>query len=398
MRVAYFCSKFPSLTTTFIQNEVYALRDSEIDVVLIANHIPKKNGLHPKDQFLLKETYYLNKIKKIVYLKSNLNWFIKSPKKYLKCLLLALRMKDNFKYQRIKNLIHFAVSALLADYLIKKEVNHVHVHFAFGAASVAIFLKKLSGIPYSITVHGSDVLLKRPLVEEKLKHAKFIISNCRYHINNLRRRFPSIVNKNFFLVRIGIDFNNHLWKPTNVYGKNSKHKILNIGRLVPVKSHEILIRACAILRDHNVDFLCKIAGDGPEKKKLKDIISKFGLSSHVILLGNIFEKQVARLYDWADIFVLSSRSEGTPMTIVEAMSKEKPVIAPKITGIPEMIIDSHTGLLYEPGSANDLADKLIDLCRDPELCALMGKNGRKRAEKMFDINSNINKIIALFLN
>lgn len=74
--------------------------------------------------------------------------------------------------------MHLAGAAVLAEHLVKNQVVHVHVHFAFGAASVAIFLEVLTGITYSLSIHGSDVLLPRPLTEKKLKQAKFIVSKC----------------------------------------------------------------------------------------------------------------------------------------------------------------------------------------------------------------------------
>lgn len=396
-RIAYLCSTFPSISTTFIQREVRAIFDKGFDLILVSNRAPQKGEYHPNDENLFRNTYYLRSVRPLRYFSANIKWFIKSPGRYFNSIRLVYFLKDNFSsFQRLKNLLHLFGAAVLAEHLVQNHVHHIHIHFAFGAASVAIFLNELTGLPYSLSIHGSDVLLNRPLTEEKLKRAKFIISNCQYHISNLTRRFPDIVNKKFYLVRLGIDFKNELWNASGPTRAHRRLHLLNIGRLVAVKRQDLLIRACAILRDRGIKFFCKIVGDGPERNKLKNLISELDLEEYVILLGKIFENEVSKLYDWADIFVLSSESEGTPMTIIEAMAKEKPVVAPRITAIPELVVHGETGYLFKSGSESDLADTIHHLSREPLRWRDMGNNGRCRAEALFNIDSNVERIISIF--
>ena len=100
-------------------------------------------------------------------------------------------------------------------------------------------------------------------------------------------------------------------------------------------------------------------------------------------------------YDWSQVVVLSSRSEGTPMTIIEAMAKARAFVAPRITAIPEMIQDGRSGLLFSPGSATDLARQLVLLASEPEILAKMSTEARRRGEELFDLTVNAKKFLAV---
>jgi len=135
-------------------------------------------------------------------------------------------------------------------------------------------------------------------------------------------------------------------------------RLLAVGRLHRVKDHEFLIKACARLAAGGVKFECLIAGEGPEHRRLEKLIANLGLGEHVHLLGHVDRPQVGALYEHADVVVLTSRSEGIPLVLMEAMARGKIVLAPAITGIPELVIAGKTGFLYEPRSMNSFLDQL----------------------------------------
>jgi glycosyltransferase involved in cell wall biosynthesis len=397
-RIAYYFSTFPALTTTFLQREVTALLDAELDVLLMANHAPKPKCYHPQDEKFVAQTFYLTPIKPVSYLTANLKWFVRNPRRYLKSMILAFGLRDNFNGQSVHNITHLLGAAVLAEYLVRNKVNHIHVHFAFGAASVAIFVETLTGIPYSLTIHGSDVLLRRPLTEEKLRRAKFVVSNCRFHIENLRRRYPRLSQKRFYVVRIGLDMTNGFWRNIVPQHNDPLLRILNVARLEPVKAQHVLIKACAELKNRRIKFHCRIVGDGPKRAELEALILKLGLHENVELMGKCYESEVSELYEWSHVVVLSSLSEGTPMTIIEAMAKARPAIAPDITALPEMILDGRTGYLFKPESVEDLTDKLTKFARHPASLATMGYAAHQRAKKLFDLKINAQKLLSILEN
>jgi colanic acid/amylovoran biosynthesis glycosyltransferase len=137
--------------------------------------------------------------------------------------------------------------------------------------------------------------------------------------------------------------------------------LLAVGRLHRVKDHAFLIRTCAQLRECGLNFECAIAGDGPERDTLASLIGEKRLQDRVTLLGHVATQKIDALYRCSDVVVLTSRSEGIPLVLMEAMARRKPVLAPAITGIPELVIPGKTGFLYAAGDAQDFVEKIFIL-------------------------------------
>ncbi|MFA5112241.1 MAG: glycosyltransferase, partial [Desulfobaccales bacterium] len=211
--------------------------------------------------------------------------------------------------------------------------------------------------------------------------------------DNLRRRFPSLARQRFYVVPGGLDLQAPPWAAPKPPATNLPLRILHIGRLVPVKTQQVLILALARLRNQGGDFQCRIVGDGPRRDELQKLILSLHLQDRVQLLGARYEGEVARLYDWSQVLVLSSRSEGTPMVIIEAMAKARPVIAPRLTAIPEMVAEGGTGYLFTSGDAADLADQLSRLLARPADLVRLGLEARRQAENHFDLRRNARNLM-----
>src|SRR5260370_30785762 len=142
-------------------------------------------------------------------------------------------------------------------------------------------------------------------------------------------------------------------------GPSSDLSVLAVGRLRAVKDHAFLVRACAHLRACGSGFECLIAGEGAERSNLEALILKYGLRGRVRLLGQVPNAQTGSFYARAEVVVLTSRSEGIALVLMEVMASGKLVLAPEITGIPELIIAGKTGFLYKPGSLADFVARLL---------------------------------------
>jgi colanic acid/amylovoran biosynthesis glycosyltransferase len=151
-------------------------------------------------------------------------------------------------------------------------------------------------------------------------------------------------------------------------GTRRTFTLLAVGRLHAVKDHAFLIRACGRLRECGVGFECLIAGEGPERQRLEFLIRKNRLQDQITLLGHVARPQMDALYGRADVVVLTSRSEGIPLVLMEAMTRGRIVLAPAITGIPEIVIPGKTGFLYAPGALQDFVAKIFflenQMCRE----------------------------------
>lgn len=157
----------------------------------------------------------------------------------------------------------------------------------------------------------------------------------------------------------------------------------HVGRLVPVKDQVALVHAAAVLRDRGVKVRVLIVGDGPLRAALEQQIADLDLRAYVQLLGH--RGDVERFFAGLDVYVLCSRSEGMPNTILEAMASGVPVVSTKVGGADELVVDGETGLLVPAAQVIALADALQRLVLDGRLRLAMGAAGRERAEAKFSV-------------
>jgi glycosyltransferase involved in cell wall biosynthesis len=157
--------------------------------------------------------------------------------------------------------------------------------------------------------------------------------------------------------------------------------LLSVGRMREPKDFITLVRAIAALEPGTVRL--RIAGDGPDKPALEAEIARLGLHPSVELLGT--RDDVDELLAAADLFVLSSDSEGLPMSVLEAMAAGLPVVATAVGGIPELVADRETGMLVPPRDTTALAEAIRKIAGDRELRDRLGAAGRRRAQEEFSI-------------
>lgn len=166
------------------------------------------------------------------------------------------------------------------------------------------------------------------------------------------------------------------------------------GRLEPQKAPELLLDAFShVVRDCPKTALL-IAGDGPLRSSVERKIAALGLQAHVRLLG--YREDVPDLLRLADVFAFSSLWEAMGRAMVEAMLLGKPVVAPAIYGIPEIVHHGETGLLYEVGRVDALAGGIIHLLQNPDEARRMGQNARQLTRNLFDINVMVARIEQIY--
>jgi sugar transferase (PEP-CTERM/EpsH1 system associated) len=156
------------------------------------------------------------------------------------------------------------------------------------------------------------------------------------------------------------------------------------GRLVPVKDQRTLLDAAATLHQRSCHVSVLLAGDGPLLGELQAHAHSRGLSDHVRFLGH--RPDIERVFAALDIFVLSSVSEGLSNTILEAMASGLPVVATRVGGADELVLDGVTGLLVPPQSAAVMADAIEALTADPERRRVMAAAASRRAFEEFAID------------
>jgi glycosyltransferase involved in cell wall biosynthesis len=162
----------------------------------------------------------------------------------------------------------------------------------------------------------------------------------------------------------------------------STPRLMAVGRLKAPKDFVTLIRALAALPGREYEAL--IVGDGPDRGAVEAEIRRLGIEDRVQLAGE--RDDVPELLASSDVFVLSSRSEGLPVSALEAMAAELPVVASDVGGLAELVVDGETGILVPAGDEAALAEALGRLVQDRELRQSLGAAGRARAESSFDLS------------
>jgi glycosyltransferase involved in cell wall biosynthesis len=162
--------------------------------------------------------------------------------------------------------------------------------------------------------------------------------------------------------------------------KERKMQIGTAGRLVAVKDLDLFIDVAAdvLQKESNVQF--RILGDGPLREQLADRVLRLGLAD-IVFEG--YREDAHSFYDDIDIYLNTSLHEGLPLSVLEAMARGKPVIAPMVGGIPEVVLDGEEGFLIKSRDSKEFAAKCLALIRDRQLLEKMGNNGSRTVREKF---------------
>ncbi|MCP4269129.1 MAG: glycosyltransferase family 4 protein [Candidatus Brocadiaceae bacterium] len=274
----------------------------------------------------------------------------------------------------------------------KYDINHTH--FIFPDGIIAYLIKKLTGMPYLITSHGSDVpgynpnrfrlqhLLLRPLWNKIVSSAETIISPS--HFLKLLIESHGTLAK-IELIPYGFDFNRF------ELNRVKKDSILVVTRMFERKGIQYLLEALAHI---NHSYKVHIVGDGPYLKTLKKIVDEKQLDVHFWGFLENRSKEMQDLYETSRIFVLPSESDNFPVALLEAMASSNAIITTKDTGCAEVVGD--TAILVNARDPKSIKQALNKLIHNSVLCAQLGNAARKRIETNFSWKAVSNQYISLF--
>jgi len=239
----------------------------------------------------------------------------------------------------------------------------------------------LSGIDYYGTiVHGSDFLSAqkrwhRPLFNFLLGRSQPLIANS----NPTAERLVQLGFSNSIVVHPGVDIVR--FSPSD---SDDHHPpiILTIGRLVPRKGIDLVIRSLPIVLQRVPDLIYRVGGDGPDRPRLEQLAAELGVGSAVQFLGPIRNEDLTLQYRSADIFVMPVRADATSMegfgiVYLEASACGLPLIAGRSGGAVDAVRENETGMLVDPNDHHELAQVILELLLNPEKRRRMGETGRR---------------------
>ena len=407
MRLGYLYSRYPVISQTFCDAEMLALERRGLELTIGSVYPPLTSLRHEHISWLRAPIHYAPPQEILRISEKNAKIAGRWPRDLVE--QHERRYGPDAKAeQRARNGLYFA------DFFVRKEVDHVHVHFANRAAHTALFLKQISGIPFSVTAHGQDFMKdlgSDDLLREICAAAEFVAAETDYSRELLCERCPDSAGK-IHRVYNGIDLKR--FPMPNYEMAHSGHgdqaagapypvpRIISVGRLVAFKGFEHLIDACAELMRRGFDFVCDILGDGPLRETLQTKINSLNLSSRVTLRGSLSQRAILEKIQAADIFALASvidaqgASDVFPTVILEAMASARAVVSTRLAGIPELMVDGETGVLFSPGDTAALTNALQRLLCDRNSRLRYGRAGRARIEQHFQIEDTVAPLLKLF--
>jgi glycosyltransferase involved in cell wall biosynthesis len=312
------------------------------------------------------------------------------PHKWLRLLSLLLREeKVTTRRDRGPLLYSFLQSGYVCARFRREDISHIHAHFLHGPTNIALFASQYLNTPFSFTMHsGQDIFRDPPMLWTALDLCRKAVTISDYNKRYLAGRFGDRLSGKIEVIHCGVD--TEIFKP-QPRAPNGRPLVVAAGRLVEMKGFRYLVDACKILKDRGLSFTCQLAGSGEDMMYLKGKVASLGLDDVLTLLGAQQEKQILKLLREASVFVLPSiitaqgACDGIPVALMEAMAMEVPVVSTKIVGIPELIEDQTEGLLVEQRNPEQLASAIEFLLHNPTIRAEMGRRGRAKVERDFNI-------------
>lgn len=394
MKVAYLASRYPAVSHTFIMREVLALRRAGFDVqTFTVRRVPDAELLSDEDRAESARTTSLLPAGPMALVRAHLAAMLAGGRAYWAALREALFRRPPGLRSALWHVFYFFEAGLLAFELRRRGVTHVHAHFANVAANVAKLAARMSRGTWSLTLHGLSDFgdPTHSWLKDKIASAAFVVCVSDFGRSQAMLQCDLPHWAKLHRIYCGIDPRRFRAAPECVARRCADGsgatpvRLLTVARLGAEKAHTILLEALHLVRSSGVNVACTLVGDGPQRDALRNMASSLGLSPHVTFAGAVGQDHIREYYEAADVFVLPSLAEGLPVVLMEAMAMELPVIATRIMGIPELVEQGVNGLLVTPGCAAPLAEAILELARDPQRRADLGRRGRQAVEERFDI-------------
>jgi glycosyltransferase involved in cell wall biosynthesis len=386
-RIGYLASEYPARSHTFIRREIAALKARGLVIVPFSVRPATVASDEPVPSILGQGWWRC--------IASAVAELAASPGRVMKTWLLALEHRPAGLRGLIWAHFHLVEALALAGMLRRADIERLHSHFANSGATVGMLAADYLRIPWSLTLHGISETdgSAGMLLPQKLERAEFVACASWFMRAQAMRVTPVELWSKFHVVRCGVDFTS--MPPSGHRSGTGPTRFVTVGRMSSEKGQPGLLEALKDVLSRGIDSSLTIVGDGPLMAELRSQIEALGLGDHVKLEGALPETDTLAMIAQGDVFVLPSLMEGLPVVLLEAMALRKPVIAPAVAGIPELVADRDTGLLFRPGDWAQLAERMAHVASDETTREHLARRARERVEAEFDINAAVEPLAAL---
>jgi len=394
-RVAFVLKGYPRLSESFIAQEIAALEQRGLDILIVSLRRPTDGKTHPVHAEIRASVVYLPEYLYRAPLRVLRAWWrVRAWSTYREARQQWLR--DLVRDATPNRIRRFGQALVLAAEL-PEDVDRLHAHFLHTPASVTRYAAMLKQLPWSGSAHAKDIwTIPEWEKREKLASCAWLVTCTAANRDHLAALAPP---GRVELVYHGLDlcrFSRPSSEPGRRDGRDPADPvvILSAGRLVEKKGTDVLLEALARL-PAGLHWRLVHAGGGPLRRTLQRRARALGIAERVTWRGALAQEELLREYRAADLFVLACRiardgdRDGLPNVLMEAQSQSVACLATRVAAIPELIDDRVTGVLVDPESPAQLADALRELIVDPHQRRRLGRAGQVRLAARFGIEQNL---------
>ena len=384
MLLGYIIPEFPGQTHIWMWREIVHMRESGSEITIFSTRPPpeRDRARHAFVELSQKDTVYL-------WPREFGDWFqaivwaiVTNPLGFMRCVGMAMSLPVD-KKPAWKALLPLLVPACVLTREVKRRrIDHLHSHSCANSAILAMMVKRIVGVEYSMTLNA-DVEWWGGAMAEKLREANFTIAITEQLLAQIKRDYPSLRPNQVLLGRIGVDTRKWL-RDGNADDGNGALRIITVGRLHPGKGHDDLLHAVARLATEGRNLTLRVLGDGPQRHELETLAKELGIAEKVEFKGSVSEERIIEEMRKADVFALASHWEPLGVAYMEAMSMEVATVGTTAGGVREIITDEVDGLLVEPRNVEALAGAIARLQDSPDLRLRLARAGRQTIVKRFN--------------
>ncbi|MDL0138594.1 glycosyltransferase family 4 protein [Halobacterium salinarum] len=388
VKLLYIVNEFPKLSESFVINELYELDKRGHEIIIFSLSLPNEEIAH-EEIYELNLTIYYAQRRSLQSLPDLISKHILNP-----TVLREAMFVDSPLYHA--NCLHLGSQI---SKIIESEggVDLIHSHFAASNRLAAVYASAYHSIPCSVTAHAYEIFST-----PNIQRLQRVCSRSDHIV------VPSEYNKRYLSEELGVDTEMTVVPATTNVDKFEPSdgcvsgRLLTVARLVEKKGYEYAINAVAELVERGYDVAYHIVGTGEREEALRSQVRERGIEDYVEFLGHVSDERLETELHEAEIFVLPCviASDGdrdvAPVALKEAMATQTACVSTSISAIPELITDSHDGLLVEPNDSAAVADALSSLLDDPSRREEIASNGRETVENKFDISQSVDQLVDVF--
>jgi glycosyltransferase involved in cell wall biosynthesis len=394
-KLVYLLSEYPLLEHTYLLREVRELRRLGWDIQTISIRRPAKRSarLSADEEAELGKTWYIVDSSVMTHVASQFMTLLSRPVRYFRGLTTAWRYGGLHLRRFLLAHAYFLEAITAGRQLQKAGIRHVHSVYS---TTVALILSRVFDVNLSMTLHGSAEFMDPQAfaLADKVHSAQQVCSISYFGKSQI---MVSAAHDDWHKLRVtplGVDVRE--WSPPSFRENPRPFRLISIGRLVETKGCPLLLEAVARLRDRDRDVELTFVGDGPLHHTLEWRAQELGILGSVSFAGWRSQQEMRTLFAASDACVLASFAEGVPVVLMESMAAGVPCVAPRITGIPELIREGRDGLLFTPSNLDELVSAIAQLFDNPKLRQSLALSGRQRVCEKYDLFQNTLRLSEIF--